>query len=198
MLNAWGFALAMVGGLGVLFALVCSPWIRCYNRICVYLAFFSLLALAVLLDRPWRSSGSSATLRGICCLGLMLLCSLGMLDQTTGRGYFGPNYARSCREFASDREHVRQIEAQLPARAMVLQLPYVPFVEHTPQGTMQVHDHLLHGERCVDRALRIVLVGDRSAEHRHDRVAYVLVDGPLVAADLPREEAALFTCTCTR
>ena len=144
MLNAWGFALAMVGGLGVLFALVCSPWIRCYNRICVYLAFFSLLALAVLLDRLWRSSGSSATLRGICCLGLMLLCSLGMLDQTTGRGYFGPNYARSCREFTSDREHVRQIEAQLPARAMVFQLPYVPFVEHTPQGTMQVHDHLLY------------------------------------------------------
>jgi phosphoglycerol transferase len=83
-------------------------------------------------------------LRGICFLGLVLLCSLGMLDQITGRGYFGPNYARSCREFGSDREHVRQIEAQLPAGSLVFQLPYVPFVEHTPPGTMQVHDHLLY------------------------------------------------------
>jgi phosphoglycerol transferase len=143
-LNAWGFALSTVGGLGVLFALFCSPWIRCYNRICLYLAFFSLLTLAVLLDQLWRSWGRSLALRGICLLGLVLLCSLGMLDQTTGRGYFGPNHARSCSQFASDAEHVRQIEAQLPAGSMVFQLPYVPFVEHTPPGNMQVHDHLLY------------------------------------------------------
>ena len=37
-------------------------------------------------------------------------------------------------------------------------------------------------------ALGVVLVGDRGAEERHDAVAGVLVDGPLVAVDAARED----------
>src|SRR5437660_11062870 len=37
-------------------------------------------------------------------------------------------------------------------------------------------------------ALGVVLVGDRGAEERHDAVAGVLVDGPLIAVDAVRED----------
>jgi phosphoglycerol transferase len=50
-LNAWAVALGTVGGLGSLFAVLVSPWIRAYNRISIYIAFMALFAVALLLDR---------------------------------------------------------------------------------------------------------------------------------------------------
>src|SRR3989441_4442855 len=43
-------------------------------------------------------------------------------------------------------------------------------------------------ERGGAGALGVILVGDRGAEERHDAVAGVLVDGPLVAVDTVRED----------
>ena len=40
-----------------------------------------------------------------------------------------------------------------------------------------------HVERGVERALRIVLVGDRRAEHRHDGIAHELLHEAVVARD---------------
>ena len=42
-------------------------------------------------------------------------------------------------------------------------------------------DRLLHAQRRVAGAHRVVLVGERRAEQRHDAVAHHLVDGALVA-----------------
>jgi hypothetical protein len=42
----------------------------------------------------------------------------------------------------------------------------------------------LHADRGPHRAQRVVLVGARQAEHRHDRVADVLLDLAAVACDL--------------
>src|SRR5207244_889018 len=44
-------------------------------------------------------------------------------------------------------------------------------------------DRLLHAQRRVARAHRVILVGDRRAEERHDPVAHDLVDRALVAVD---------------
>ena len=44
-------------------------------------------------------------------------------------------------------------------------------------------DRLLHPQRGVARPHRVILVGDRRAEQRHDPVAHDLVDGALVAMD---------------
>jgi hypothetical protein len=44
-------------------------------------------------------------------------------------------------------------------------------------------DRAAHAQRRVARAHRVVLVGDRRAEQRHDAVAHHLVDGALVAVD---------------
>ena len=53
-----------------------------------------------------------------------------------------------------------------------------------PANILRVPLHrLLHPERGVARADRVVLVGERSAEERHDPVAHHLVHGALVAVD---------------
>ena len=44
-------------------------------------------------------------------------------------------------------------------------------------------DRLLHPQRGVAGPHRVVLVGERRAEERHDPVAHHLVDGALVAVD---------------
>jgi hypothetical protein len=44
-------------------------------------------------------------------------------------------------------------------------------------------DGLLHAERGIARAPRVVLVGEGRAEERHDAVAHHLVDGALVVMD---------------
>ena len=46
-----------------------------------------------------------------------------------------------------------------------------------------LRDRLLHPERRVARAHRVVLVGERRAEERHDPVAHHLVHRALVAVD---------------
>ena len=46
-----------------------------------------------------------------------------------------------------------------------------------------LRDRLLHPQRRVARPHRVVLVGERRAEERHDAVAHDLVDRALVAVD---------------
>src|SRR5262249_9141729 len=56
-LNAAGLLLATTGAFGSLFNLLIGPWIRCYNRMSVYLAFLAIAALCQLLDGLPRRFG---------------------------------------------------------------------------------------------------------------------------------------------
>jgi phosphoglycerol transferase len=53
-LNLAGVLLATIGGFGTLFALIFLPEIRAYNRIVVYIAFFSLFTFALLIDEATK------------------------------------------------------------------------------------------------------------------------------------------------
>ncbi|HVQ36054.1 MAG TPA: hypothetical protein VMS31_00880, partial [Pyrinomonadaceae bacterium] len=140
LLNVSGVLLATIGGFASLFALLISPQMRSYNRVSVYLAFFSLFAVALILEhvRHGLLSGRRRTVFDA-SLGLILL--LGVLDQT-GRGvYFVPHYAAFIAESASDADFVKRIEATVPASAMIFQLPYVEFPENPPVNQMQDYEH---------------------------------------------------------
>ena len=120
-----------VGGLGSVLEVFVTPDIRAWNRISVVIAFFSLLAVAVLLDalvaklRRRRWGGTLAA--GL--LGLVLV--VGVLDQSTDA--FIPRYSATAREWSNDSEFVAAIQARLPHGASVFQLPYVPFPEGYPE-----------------------------------------------------------------
>jgi phosphoglycerol transferase len=139
-LNIFAVLLATIGGFGSLFALFVSPAIRSYNRISVFIAFFSLLAVAIGLEWFYekRVKSSRARIFFYVVLGFVLVAAL--LDQST-RGYV-PQYAQIKSEFESDRNLVGIIDTSLPHGAMVFQLPYVPFPEHPQVEKMVDYDHL--------------------------------------------------------
>lgn len=126
-LNISAVLLATIGGFGVIFASLITPQIRCYNRISIFIAFFSILALLlvleILFDRSPSFKGKPAR------YGLLLLILIvGVLDQSSPA--FVPPYCAIKGEFLADEEFIQSVEDVMPEGAMIFQLPYVPFPEH--------------------------------------------------------------------
>lgn len=126
-LNISAVLLATVGGFGSLVSFLISPQIRCYNRISVFIALFSLFAAAIAFDRlaRWRANagGRQWPVRAL----LAAVVAAGVIDEA-GRDRV-PNYAALKADFHDDAEFVGRVEAAVPAGSMVLQLPYFPFPE---------------------------------------------------------------------
>jgi phosphoglycerol transferase len=137
-LNMAAVLLGTIGGFGSLFALLVWAQIRGYNRISVYLAFFSFLALLLALEylarryctQRWQQIGYHVLLLVILYLGLTDL--LGRSKFTT---------ASAAPTYQSDREFVQSIEAQLPPQAMIFQFPYAGFPTVKGSGKMKEYDH---------------------------------------------------------
>ena len=147
-LNLFAVLFATIGGFSSLFALFVSATMRSNNRISVFIALFSLLAVAIGLEMFYRRRCQTRAGRIVfhVLLGFVLL--VGILDQTS-RGYVPP-YEHLKSEFESDETFIRANEALLPERALVFQLPYVPFPENPKVNKMVDYDHLrgyLHSQK---------------------------------------------------
>ncbi|MDQ3012373.1 MAG: hypothetical protein M3X11_16890, partial [Acidobacteriota bacterium] len=156
-LNLAAFLLATFGGIGAMVALVITTKIRAYNRVSIFIAFFSFAAVALLLDwlaaRYVRSKARRNVFYGV-LVGLLVF---GFLDQAAPR--FIPNYAANKAEYDSDAKFMHQIETALPQSAMVFQLPFVSFPEAPRAGRMFDYDHargylLTHGLRWSYGAMK--------------------------------------------
>jgi phosphoglycerol transferase len=127
---ALSFAVATIGGLSSLLAFFLTSDIRGWNRMSLFIAFFSLLTVALLLDAGARRlagrrrGAGGRVLAGALLAGVLVL---GAVDETSS--YFVPNYEKDAREWRSDGTFVAQIEARMPRGAAIFQLPYVPFPE---------------------------------------------------------------------
>ncbi len=132
--------LGTIGGFGSLFAFFVTPMIRCYDRISIFIAFCALAGLFLLLQRCLgrfvRGRGAAAA----CGAGLLLLLTLGALDQTSAQ--FVPYYKATRDQAESDADFGRQMEAALPPGSMVYQMPYVPFPESLPVQGLQDYELL--------------------------------------------------------
>jgi phosphoglycerol transferase len=147
-LNAAAVLLATVSGGGMLLSLVGGAWIRCYNRISIFIAFFALAGVAWLLAQLQQRLGNSARARLGFAAGLAGILALGVLDQTH-KGFL-PAYPDLRRVFVDDQAFVRGLEARLPAGAAVFQLPYVRFPESCTLHALHDYDPLrpyLHSRR---------------------------------------------------
>ncbi len=138
-LNLSAVLLGTTGGFGALVALVVSAKIRAYNRISIFIAFFSLMAVVVGLDYLYRHYVRGGKRRVACGVGLVVLLGLGMLDQTSKRAI--AKYDVIEVEYRSDAALVDRIQATLPPGAMIFQLPVIPFPEHPSVHGMHDYDH---------------------------------------------------------
>lgn len=136
-LCAAGILFATTSSFGALFSLFITPEIRAQNRIAVFLAFFSLIAVAFCLDalfhrarptyRPWLRAAA------------VLLLLAAIYDQTPAGLAQLP--VRSAADSHNMRQFLSAIERQLPPGSMVLQLPFVAFPE-TPLRKIDAYDPL--------------------------------------------------------
>jgi len=130
-LNLAALLIGTTGGFGYLFALRVSPQIRGWARISIFIAFFSLMAVALLLEHVRRHRIKTTGARLLFKLGLGGILVAGIFDQMPQP--LVPDHAAARAEFDHDRNFVREIEATLPLKAMIFQLPYAPFPEgHSP------------------------------------------------------------------
>ncbi|HWJ50492.1 MAG TPA: hypothetical protein VNR42_05695 [Solirubrobacteraceae bacterium] len=118
---------ASVGGFSSLLAYFLTPDVRGWNRMSLFIAFFSLLAAACLaqaglgwLERRRKGAHWPA-------LAIVALLVVGVLDETSPD--FVPKYHASAAEYHSDSAFFGQVQARLGANGSVFELPYVPFPE---------------------------------------------------------------------
>lgn len=120
--------LATVGGFSSLFAMLVSSSIRSWNRISIFIAFLSLLAIILAFDvlileycKP-----AYAKILGFCFALLILI--FGILDQTV-------KPCHACQSansdlFNNDAAFIQSIESALPKSAAIYQLPYMAYPEN--------------------------------------------------------------------
>ncbi len=123
-------AIATIGGVSSLVEFFITPNIRGWNRISLFIAFFSLMAAGLLIDglRSRMRRRRAGTVAVPVVLGAVL--AFGVYDQTSAD--FLPQYSDIAREYRSDAAFVKAIETRLAPGASVFQLPYVPFPEGYP------------------------------------------------------------------
>jgi phosphoglycerol transferase len=127
---ALAFLIGTTGGISALFAFLLTPDLRGWNRISLFIAFFSLVAVGLVLERIGRrisARGTRPSPRALAGAGLAALLILGALDETSN--FFVPDYATSTREYRSDQAFGRAIQAHVAPGSAILELPYVPFPE---------------------------------------------------------------------
>lgn len=134
-LNVSALVLGASGGLGGLFNFLVYPQIRCYNRVCIFIAFWCLLAVAVLVDR-WASRGHYRR-AWIAAIGLL---AFGLLDVTTLRQ--APHHHELKANHVAWAGFVERMEQTMPEGGMVFQLPAVSYPEAGTTERMPDYAHL--------------------------------------------------------
>jgi hypothetical protein len=113
----WVLLYSVVGGLNTLMGVLGFIWLRATTRYAAWILVLALLALVVRLSRA--SAGWSRPRRAAAVLGLGVLVLADLVPRADPR----PRDTAIREAIASDRRIVAQVEAALPARAMVFQLP---------------------------------------------------------------------------
>lgn len=126
-LNLGAILVGTIGGFSSLFALLVSSQIRGYNRISVFIAFLSLLAVTAALDHLIGRQLRSAAARGAFFVGMLALVVFGVWDQTTPQDI--QDYHQVRHASIDDARFFAQIEKTLPPGSMVFQLPAASFPE---------------------------------------------------------------------
>jgi phosphoglycerol transferase len=125
-------------GFATLFAYAVTPKFHAPGRISIFIAFFSLLAVAVLLDaavRHWAGPRRAGLTAAVAAAAIVVV---GIADQTTSA--FVPRWDGAAAEWRADAAYAREVRAALPEGASVFQLPYAAFPDNDAPGRSLDYD----------------------------------------------------------
>lgn len=137
-LNLFAVLLATIGGGAVFVAYFITRQIRAYNRISIFIAFFSLLFIAHLLNALYKRYVKSRKQQLIFAAGMGLFLLGALYDQVPIR--WG-SYAPYQEKVASDKKFFSAVESALGKDSSVFQLPYFPFPETPPLNKITDYEH---------------------------------------------------------
>ena len=172
--------LGTVGGFGVVFNLVVSSDIRAYNRISVFITFFSLLAVVIAIDRLFKSMRARTA-----ALAAVLL--VGLVDQGQAARRINERHAGIAAEVADLRSLVGALEGALPSGAMVFQLPVRAYMSESDFGRMKQYDQFK--PYLVSKALRFSYPAFSNEQIRWQQ-ALTRLDMPTLALRLSEQRFA--------
>ncbi len=132
--------LGTMGGFGAIVGFVVTSQLRAFNRISIYIAFLTIAAVLIILDRIGKTRlGANHKLLTLIVLPVTLL-AVGLPDQIA-KHQMAPR-AEVEKLFWQDADFVKRIESMVPPHSMIFQLPYDPFPESPPINAMGDYDEL--------------------------------------------------------
>jgi len=141
-LNLSAVLLATIGGLGVVASYLFSfSYIRGYNRISIFIAFFAVLAVMVVLEYVRRNLCLTRKRQLLFSVVLFVLLIGAILDQTSPA--YAPDYGATKQQFLQDQRFIDKIETEVPNGSMIFQLPYMAYPENGPINAMLDYSPLI-------------------------------------------------------
>jgi hypothetical protein len=131
----WVLLYSVVGGVNTLMGVLGFVWLRATTRYAAWILVLALLALVVRLSRA--SAAWSRPRRAVAVLGLGVL----VLADLVPRADLRERDAAIRAAVASDRRTVAEVEATLPAHAMVFQLPVMTTPESPRIHRLPGYEH---------------------------------------------------------
>lgn len=140
-LNLTAILFATGGGLAYLLSLGGLTMLRTWNRISIFIAWFSLVAAVGLLEPWWSREGGR--LRGPVrvWVGAGLVGLLALTDQTTDTHQRDRD--RIAERWDADRKTFAELETKLGPDAAVFQVPYMAFPEPPDRERMRAYAPLM-------------------------------------------------------
>ncbi len=129
---------ATVGGFGAIFNLLVDDF-RAYNRISVFIAFFSLAGLGIFTENLLRSRSQRTVL--VAAVAVCAVAGLSFADQLSGARHIQQRATADRALFEEEAEIVAKAEALLPNGVAVLQMPALTFPLEEKAANMLTYDH---------------------------------------------------------
>ena len=133
------FFFGTIGGLGSLFSLIVTPNIRAWNRISIFIAFASILALYLLVQRFFDEC-RRALIKKSKIVFVVFLLVISFMDQVNGI-CLACN-SENAQSFQDDAKFFKQLEDKLPRSAAIFQLPFMSYPEVPNLNSLDSYGHL--------------------------------------------------------
>jgi len=134
------FLLSTIGGFSAIIAFTVTSQIRAYNRVSVFIATLSLLAVALLCNKYIKTSRNRKTV----FLILLLVFVIGIFDQIPEKHQL-KIHQDSKKEYLSDRNFIYTIESQFDTdkqNVLIAQYPYMTYPESGGINNMKDYEHI--------------------------------------------------------
>lgn len=138
-LNLAAILFGTVGGYAVVLSFFTGA-IRCYNRLSIFIAMFSLIAIDCVLQMVYEKWFQKRRLRIVFGAGMFCVMLCGIYDQTVPAN--PAVYANVSNNFDADAAFVKTIEAMEEEQAMIYQMPYMRYPENGGIHEMSDYEHM--------------------------------------------------------